>query len=110
MAPPCLSDWTHCMPAFELSSQAPRVLPRPSLDCRVFHVPSPKYLANPVHALTCLARFWDVFLETQEEMLPPTSSFDSDSLLQCRILGCAWGGICDGKLGIGSGWKRVRLC
>lgn len=48
------------MPVCELSSsRAPPGLPRPSLDCAVFHVPSSEYLANPIHALTCLARFWE---------------------------------------------------
>lgn len=74
----------------------------------MFHVPSSKYLASSVHTLTFLARFWDAFPEIQEEMLPPKFSFALDSLL--TILGCVWGGVHDGKMGIGSGWKRVTLC
>lgn len=87
-----------------------RGLWRPSLDCAVFYVPSSKYLASSVYALTFLARFWDTFLEIQEEMLPPMFSFDLDSFLQCRVVGCVQGGVYDGKLGIGSGWERVTLC
>lgn len=53
----------------------------------MFHVPSSKYLASAVPALTFLARFWDSFLETQEEMLPPKFSFDLDSLLTMQNSG-----------------------
>lgn len=49
------------------------------MDRAVYHVPSHKYLASSPRALTFLARFWDAFLETQEEMLPPKFSVDLDS-------------------------------
>ena len=72
---------------------------RPSLDRAVFHVPSSKYLASSVHALTFLARVWVPSRRLRRRCFHHRCHLSWTLFLQCRIPGCARGGVYDGQLG-----------